>query len=115
MEKKVKPLSMESDTFADLKKDMTSALNTMVETMQECGVDKAAMTVKLVVTLEDKELDEGKSKTCPKIEHRVSYITQVKNEKKGELAGDYTLEGDGKGGFVLRVLTDQLQMFEGES
>ena len=90
-----KPITMESDTFAAMKQDMTVSLNRLLKNMQEYGSDKAALTVKLTVTLEDQELDNGEQGTVPKFEHKVSSTVQIKDETEGELDGNYILEDGG--------------------
>lgn len=107
-----KPITMESDTFAAMKQDITVSLNRLLKNMQEYGSDKAALTVKLTVTLEDQELDNGEQGTVPKFEHKVSSTVQIKDETEGELDGNYILEDDGHGGHVLKPLSQQMEMFE---
>jgi len=108
----VKPITMESDTFAAMKLDITTTLNRLLKNMQEYGSDKAALTLKLTVTLEDHELDNGEQGTVPKFEHKVTSTVQIKDEAEGELAGQYVLEDDGNGGHVLKPLSQQMEMFE---
>ena len=108
----VKPITMESDTFSQMKLDMTTTLNRLLRNMQEYGSDKAALTLKLTVTLEDQELDNGEQGTVPKFEHKVSSTVQIKDETEGELGGQYVLEDDGNGGHVLKPLSQQMEMFE---
>ena len=107
-----KPITMESDTFFAMKQDMTHALNRLLNNMREYGSDKAALTLKLTITLEDQELDNGASGTVPKFEHKVSSTVQIKDETEGELAGTYILEDDGNGGHVLKPLSQQMDMLE---
>lgn len=108
----VKPITMESDTFSQMKLDMTTTLNRLLRNMQEYGSDKATLTLKLTVTLEDQELDNGEQGTVPKFEHKVSSTVQIKDETEGELGGQYVLEDDGNGGHVLKPLSQQMEMFE---
>lgn len=111
---KLKPITMDADTFDKLKEDMTNSLNRLLRDMKKYGSDKAAMTVKLTVCLDDQELDNGEKGTVPTFEHKVTTSVQIKNELDGKLTGEYTLEGDGNGGHILRPITDQVDMFEEE-
>ncbi len=108
----IKPITMASDTFDQLKNDMTNSLNRLLRNMQDYGADKASMTVKLTVSLTDQELDNGEQGTIPTFEHKVSSSVQIKDETDGKLGGEYTLEDDGKGGHVLRPISAQIDMFE---
>lgn len=104
---KMKPVNMDSDTFAQLKQDMTNAINRLLTHMQKYGSEKAAMAVKMTITLDDES--EG---LVPKFEHKVTTTVQRKDDVSGSLAGEYVLEEDGKGGYMLKTLIDQASMFE---
>lgn len=109
---KVKQISMESDTFDELKQDMTVEINKLLNNMQNFGAEKATVKVSLDITLEEKELDDVGNAIVPKFEHKVTTTVQIKNEKKGELDGEYILEADGHGGHILKPLSSQMDMFE---
>lgn len=109
---KIKPINLESDTFAQMKQDMTQYLNLLLRLMQRYGEEKATLTLKMTVTLEEQELDDGCKGLIPTFEHRVTTSVQRKDETKGKLPGEYVLDADGKGGFNLRPMSDQLDMFE---
>ena len=77
---KIKPINLDSDTFSQLKRDMTQELNRLLRTMQTgVGADKAGITVKLTVELKD-ENDNGSQITVPVFEHTVTSTVQVKNK-----------------------------------
>lgn len=109
---KLKPINMDSDTFVIMKQDMTTSINRLLRHMQKYHAEKASLTVKLTVTLEDEELDNGDQGIVPTFEHKVSFTVQIKDESSGKLAGNYVLEEDGKGGYTIRPLTEQMDMFE---
>ena len=110
---KIKPINMDSDTFAELKKDMNAAINQLLGNMQEFDSKKSALTVKLTISLEDKEIgNDGRDVVVPKFEHKVSFTVQAKGEKNGKLEGDFILENDGKGGYVIKPLSMQMDMLE---
>lgn len=109
---KIKPINMDSDTFALMKQDMTTALNRLLRHMQRYKAEKGTMTVKISISLEDQEMDDGVQCEMPTFEHKVSTTVQIKDESSGKLSGNYALEEDGKGGYVIRPLIDQVDMFE---
>ena len=109
---KMKPINMESDTFDQLKTDMTNSLNKLLCNMQDYDAEKASMTVKVTITLADQELDNGAHGSVPTFEHKVSIALQFKDTVDGKLDGEYTLEGDGHGGHILRPISGQIDMFE---
>lgn len=108
----IKPINLESDTFSQMKQDMTKYLNLLLRLMQRYGEDKATLTLKLTVTLEEQELDNGDKGTVPTFEHKVTTAVQRKDETKGKLPGEYVLDPDGNGGFNLKPLSSQMDMFE---
>lgn len=109
---KIKPINLESDTFAVMKMDMTTSFNRLLRHMQKYNAKEATLTVKVKVSLEDQELDNGEQGLVPSFEHKVSTSVQIKDENSGKLSGNYVLEEDGKGGYVIRPITDQMDMFE---
>ena len=86
--------------------------NRLLRHMQKYGAEKGTMTVKISVSLEDQELDNGEQGAVPTFEHKVATTVQIKDESSGKLSGNYVLEEDGKGGFVIRPLVDQMDMFD---
>ena len=110
MANRIKPVSMDSDTFTQLKQDMTKSLNKLLYHMQKYGAEKAAMTAKLTVTLDrNSGLADG---DVPRFEHKVTATVQRKDDVSGQLSGEYVLEEDGKGGYQLKTLIGQASMFE---
>ena len=109
---KIKPVNLESDTFAQMKEDMTASINRLLRLMQRYDADKAALTLKLTVSFDEQELDNGERCTVPTFEHKVATTVQRKDETDGKLPGEYFLEANGNGGFNLKPLSEQLDMFE---
>lgn len=109
---KIKPINLESDTFALMKQDMTNELNRLLRNMQRYKAEEGMLTVKVKVSIVDQELDNGEQGDVPTFEHKVSTSVQIKQESSGKLSGNYVLEEDGKGGFVIRPLSEQLDMLE---
>lgn len=108
----IKPINLESDTFSQMKQDVTRYLNHLLRLMQRYGEDKASLTLKLTVTLQEQELDDGNKGTVPTFEHKVTTAVQRKDETKGKLPGEYILDPDGNGGYNLKPLSGQMDMFE---
>ena len=111
---KIKPVNLESDTFAQMKQDLTMSINLLLRLMQRYGEDKAGLTLKLSVSLTEQELDNGDKGVVPTFEHKVTTAVQRKDETKGKLPGEYVLDPDGKGGYNLKPLSSQIDMFEEE-
>lgn len=108
----IKPINLEGDTFAQMKQDMTASISRLLRLMQRYGAEKAAVTLKLTVSLEEQELGSGEKGTVPTFEHKVTTTVQRKDEVAGKLPGEWTLEPDGSGGFNLKPLPDQMDLFE---
>lgn len=111
---KIKPVNLESDTFSLMKADMTRSINHLLRQMQKFGSEEASLTVKLTVHLEEEELDDGGAGLVPTFEHKVTTSVQLKSDTKGKLAGEYVLDPDGKGGYNLKPMSGQMDMFEDE-
>lgn len=109
---RVKPVSFESDTFSAMKEDLTKSLNRLLRLMQRYGENKAAMTLKVTVTLEEQELDDGNKGTVPKFEHKVTTTVQRKDTEDGKLPGEWVLSQDASGNYNLLPLSGQMDMFE---
>ena len=79
--------------------------------MQKYGAEKAALGVKLTISLEEQDLDDGTKGIVPTFEHKVTSTVQRKDELDGRLGGEYVLADDEQGGHVLRPI-GQMDMFE---
>ena len=109
---KIKPVNLESDTFAQMKQDMTTSINRLLRLMQRYDAGKASLTLKLTISLDEQELDGGEKGIVPTFEHKVTTTVQRKDETDGKLPGEYVLDPDGNGGFNLKPLSGQMDMFE---
>ncbi len=108
---KIQPISMEADTFELMKRDMTDTMNDLLRNMQEYGENEATMTLKMNISLENQRMDNDEIVTVPIFKHKITFNVQIKIEKSGMLGGGYTLESDGKGGYYLRKVVEQVDMF----
>lgn len=109
---KIKPVDFESDTFKEMKNDMMGELNQLLRQMERHGSEDGVMTVKIVVTTEEKELDDGLKHTVPTFAHRIKTGFTVSQTKEGKLAVDYVLKRNPQGMYQLELLTEQLDMLE---
>ena len=105
----MKYIDMREDTFDELKADMTVSLNRLIRTMREFDSEKAAMTVKVEVTMHKAIGEDGKTIIMPKFTHKVSSTVQAKDEKEGCVAGVYELVAT-DGGYVLKPIGEQMSM-----
>jgi hypothetical protein len=103
----VKPIDFESDTFLEMKSDLTEQLNGLINVMQSNGSEDGKLSMNITVHLEDD--NDG---TVPTIKHKIVTQTVTKSEKTGELDGNYIVEDDGNGRYVLKPLSEQLSMLE---
>ncbi len=106
-----KLIDMNTDTFEELKTDMTIVLNRLLATMQSYGAEKAAMSVKVEVQLKKAVTDSGENVPVPEIKHKVSSTVQVKDEKEGEVKGYYALAKT-EDGYSLVPLGEQGDIFD---
>lgn len=108
---KIKPVTMESETFKQIKEDMTTTLNRLLRRMQSFHADEASLTLKISIELSEEDTGDGTG-IVPVFKHTVASAVQVKDKKQGEMGGDYTLEEDGSGGYNLKPIIDQTSMLE---
>ena len=114
-------LSIDNDTFSEMKKDFDSILRGTIRNMELRSTSAATITMKLDITLvktyvEGEDGEERHAVIRPLFDHDISSVMQVRDKKKGTMTAerellwdDYTKE------YVLRELENsQLSMFEVE-
>ena len=104
---KIKPVDMESDILRKIKKDLTDGLNLLLARMEKFDSDEAALTLKIGISRKD-----AGGLIIPTFKHKVTSAVQVKDERDGELGGNYSLEKNKQNGYDLIVLDEQMEMFE---
>lgn len=109
-------LTLESDTFAVLKKDFDGILSNTLGNMQTRGAEDATLTLKLSISLENTSVNirgENTDITRPSFKHDISSVMQIKDKKTGSLAGDYQLVWDeDEGKYVMKKIDDgQISLF----
>ena len=97
-------LSLNSETFASLKKDFDNVLARTIGNMQMKGAEGATLTVKLDISLE--KISAGiVPVTKPTFKHTISSVMQVKDKVSGQLRGELALVWDDEqNAYVLRPI-----------
>lgn len=114
----VKKLDFESDTFAEIKRDMTFVLQRLLANMQEKGSTEASMALKIDVSLVnefipnyDKNIEgESRQISKPKFKHKVTSAVQIKDEKSGNMDTEMELVYDEDSGeYVMKPVANTSQ------
>ena len=110
-------LSLNEDTFSNLKKDFDSILNRTIGNMEMKGASDATITLKLTVSLDKRSMTVGDSVqefNRPTFKHDISSVMQIKDKATGQLGGEYAMVWDPEEErFVLRQFTGgQTSMFD---
>lgn len=125
MEDFAKKLNFESDTFADMKRDMDHVLQRLLATMWEKGSTEGSMALKIDVRLTTGFIPnydpsvEGESRMIhtPRFSHKVTSAVQIKDEKKGNMDTEMELVFDEDSGeYVMKpvVNTEQRSIFDSD-
>ena len=111
-------LSLNSDTFASLKKDFDSILAQTLGNMEMKGAEDATITIKLTVSTTKQSVNAMgvvHNFTKPSFKHDISSVMQIKAKASGQFAGDYAMVYDNEEGWVLRkIVNGQMSMFDEE-
>lgn len=111
------PLSLNGDTFQNLKENFDTVLARTVGNMEMKGADEATITLKLLISTKKENIgtpDNPEEATIPTFKHDISSVMQVKDKVSGTLAGNYALVWDDEEKkYVMKKITDgQLSMFD---
>lgn len=116
MYKNDKKLTLNEETFSNLKQDFDSVLNRTIGNMEMKGADEATVTLKLSIKLEKTTTytETGAlDVTRPSFKHDVSSVMQVKDKKSGQLNGEMALVFDSESGsYILRPITNGQMSFD---
>lgn len=117
--KDAKQLTLDSDTFKNLKDDFDGMLARILKDMDKRNVDDATITLKLSVSLDREKVgpftsdDEAKEVVKPTFKHDISSVMQVKDKKSGSVSGDFILVWDEEEGeFVMKRITNGQMSFD---
>lgn len=113
-----KRLDFESDTFAEMKKDMNFVLQRLIGTMQEKQATEGSMTLKIDVTMikeyvpnyDPKIKGESREVSKPQFKHKVTSNVKINDEKSGNLNSEMELFFDEEtGNYALRPIVNTAQ------
>jgi len=117
-------LSLDGDTFKELKNDFDSVLGRLITEMTKRESEEAKVTVSLTVKLTPGQArdfqangyDGTRDITKPKFEHNIKSVMQVKDEQSGSCGGNYELAYDNDiGKWVMKeIYNGQTSMFDDE-
>lgn len=115
-------LSLSDSTFAGLKGDFDTVINTTLLNMEERKSPVAEITVKLKIELTPSSAPDRKVVAYkaardiikPTFTHKVTSVMKIQDERSGALSGDFELVWDrGEGRYLLRPLEDgQTSLFD---
>lgn len=123
IEEVIKKLTMDSDTFEGLKRDMTFVLQRLLGNMLEKGSNEGNLTVKMDISLASESVPnydpnaEEKYRTImkPKFVHKINSVMKITDEKKGNLDTEMELVFDEEAGeYCMRpvINTTQRSLFD---
>ena len=116
----IKVLSLNNDTFWELKSDFDSILMKTLANMQEKNASEAAITLKLGIslireTVKDVTCPEGKVVVRPSFKHDISSVMQIKAKLSGAMFGEDQLVYDpDTDEYVLKPIEDGQISFFGD-
>ena len=91
-------MSLNDDTFNDMKMDFDKTLSRTLSEMENRGSESAEITVSLKITLRranvEMAFDETRDAVSPKFEHKVASVLKTKFEYSGSLYGNFELIWD---------------------
>lgn len=91
-------ISMDSEAFADVKRNIDSSINNLLGRMQYYDEDEGTLSMKMTISLYPVFDKYGvKTGTSPKIKYKVSVKVNHSEERKGEVFDEYLLVEDGDG------------------
>ena len=113
-------LSLNGETFAELKEDINNYLQITLAKMDEKNSLEAEITVKIIISLEQTKLpildtngeDSHRDAKLPTFKHKVSSLMKTKYEKSGDMGldGEYELVFDEKRNiYIMRKIVDPQQ------
>lgn len=123
IEEVIKKLTMDSDTFEGLKRDMTFVLQRLLGNMLEKESNEGSLTVKMDISLASESVPnydpnaEEKYRIImkPKFVHKINSVMKITDEKKGNLDTEMELVFDEEAGeYYMRpvINTTQRSLFD---
>ena len=115
-------ISLTSAAFTGLRADFEAVLSRTLSSMQQQGVDSAAVKLNLKIDFRHATannprvdgLDATRDMIMPEFEHKVTSILQTKDEAVGKQAGNFELVFDSeRQSYVIReVISPQMTIFD---
>lgn len=120
-----KKLDFESNTFEDMKRDMTFVLQRLIGNMEEKGSNEGTMTLKIDITMikefipnYDPEIKgETREVSKPQFKHKVTSAVKISDEKSGSLNNEMECVFDKETGTYVMVPianTQQRSIFDAD-
>lgn len=106
-----KKLDFDSDTFEDMKRDMTFVLQRLIGNMEEKGSNEGIMTLKIDITMikefipnYDPDIKgETREVSKPQFKHKVTSAVKISDEKSGSLNNEMECIFDKETGSYVMV------------
>lgn len=120
-----KKLDFDSDTFEDMKRDMTFVLQRLIGNMEEKGSNEGTMSLKIDITMikefipnYDPDIkDETREVSKPQFKHKVTSAVKISDEKSGSLNNEMECVFDKETGIYVMVPianTQQRSIFDAD-
>lgn len=120
-----KKLDFDSDTFEDMKRDMTFVLQRLIGNMEEKGSNEGTMTLKIDITMIKQFIPnyspdiEGETREVskPQFKHKVTSAVKISDEKSGSLNNEMECIFDKETGTYVMVPianTQQRSIFDAD-
>lgn len=120
-----KKLDFDSDTFEDMKRDMTFVLQRLIGNMEEKGSNEGTMTLKIDITMIKEFIPnydpdvkgETREVSKPQFKHKVTSAVKISDEKSGSLNNEMECVFDKETGIYVMVPianTQQRSIFDSD-
>lgn len=120
-----KKLDFDSDTFEDMKRDMTFVLQRLIGNMEEKGSNEGTMTLKIDITMIKEFIPnyspdikgETREVSKPQFKHKVTSAVKISDEKSGSLNNEMECIFDKETGTYVMVPianTQQRSIFDAD-
>lgn len=120
-----KKLDFDSDTFEDMKRDMTFVLQRLIGNMEEKGSNEGTMTLKIDITMIKEFIPnydpdvkgETREVSKPQFKHKVTSAVKISDEKSGSLNNEMECIFDKETGSYVMVPianTQQRSIFDAD-
>lgn len=104
-------VTMNSDLFQSLKRDMDAGLDMALKQMEKVGSNEATVTAKISIRkVEETNTFTGALYHRPFFDHKVSFQVPIKWQIEGMVDGMYALEKDNDGAWMVYDMDGQTRM-----